>query len=167
MFARKLHALPQEGMGSVHMEPSMAAHSILVVEDDPLQQELTVIALHKVGVTEPVQCVSSGNAAISYIHGDREYVDRERFPRPTLVITDLQMPDGDGYSLLMYLQDHPDECQCRVAVFSSADDEVRIEKAKRLGASRYIVKPASLEAMCRLLDGLVHEAGCASAATPD
>ena len=136
----------------------MAARSSLVVEDDPLQQELTVIALHRVGVTEPVQCVSSGNAAISYINGDREYVDRVRFPPPKLVITDLQMPDGDGYSLLSYVQDHPDECQCQVAVLSSADDELRIEKAKRLGASQYIVKPASLEAMCRLLGALVHEA---------
>lgn len=135
----------------------MAAYSILVVEDDPLQRELTVIALQRVGVTEPVQCVSSGNAAISYISGDREYVDRERYPLPRLVITDLQMPDGDGYSLLSYLQDHPADCACRVAVFSSSDDELRIERAKRLGACRYVVKPASLEALCRSLDALVHE----------
>ena len=127
---------------------------VLLVEDDRSQQELTLAALRHIGVTEDVRCVSSGDAAIAYIHGEGEYHDRAAFPLPALIITDLQMPHGDGYSLLRYLTSHPAECACPVVVFSSSDDDEHISKASQLGASGYIVKPIAFSEICEVMRAL-------------
>jgi CheY-like chemotaxis protein len=127
---------------------------VLLVEDDRSQQELTLAALRHIGVTEDVRCVSSGDAAIAYIHGEGKYHDRATFPLPALIITDLQMPHGDGYSLLRYVTSHPAECACPVVVFSSSDDDEHISKARRLGASGYIVKPIAFSEICEVLRAL-------------
>lgn len=127
---------------------------VLLVEDDRSQQELTLAALRHIGVTQDVRCVSSGDAAIAYIHGEGEYQDRATFPLPALIITDLQMPHGDGYSLLRYLTSHPAECACPIVVFSSSEDDKHISKARQLGASGYIVKPMAFSEICEVLRAL-------------
>jgi CheY-like chemotaxis protein len=126
---------------------------ILVVEDDPNQQDLMLMTLRHIGVTEPIHFVSSGRAAIAYMQGEGQYVDRARFPSPTLIITDLQMPACDGYEFLAHLRDHP-SAPCPVVVFSSLDDEEHIAQTKQLGASIYIVKPMSFAETCRALRAL-------------
>lgn len=118
---------------------------ILVVDDDALQQELTVTALHHIGVMQPVHCVSSGSSAIAYVRGDGQYVDRVTFPYPELIITDLQMCDGDGYTLLLHLKSHSDGPHCPVLILSSMDDEAHITQARELGAAAYIVKPMTFD----------------------
>lgn len=85
---------------------------LLVVEDDPDQQELMQMTLQHIGVNEPICCLDSGMAAIAYLQGEGRYADRLRFPYPTLIITDLQMSAGDGYALLLHLQNHPNEQYC-------------------------------------------------------
>lgn len=124
---------------------------ILIVEDDPFQRDLTVMALRRIGVMQPVHCVDGGIAAVAYVQGSGAYADRKQFPLPNLIITDLQMPDGDGYTLLRFLQAQPGEAICRIVVFSSVDHPDRIDEARRLGASTYIVKPTAFDEMCRAL----------------
>lgn len=134
----------------------MSSHSlILVVEDDPCDQELMLMALRRIGFTEQVHCVDSALAAIAYIQGDGSYADRARFPHPTLIITDLQMPGGDGYSLLRHLRNYPDKQRCPVAVFSSLDDDEHIDQARQLGAVAYIVKPMTFAEICSALQALL------------
>lgn len=130
---------------------------ILVVEDDPNQQELMQMTLECIGVTEPIHCLGGGMAAIAYLQGEGPYADRAQFPYPTLIITDLQMPAGDGYALLLHLRNHPNEQHCPIAVFSSLDDEEHIAQAKQFGASTYIVKPMDFAQTCRALRVLFPE----------
>ena|SRR5437867_4665153 len=75
--------------------------TILLVEDDPNDQNLVEMALRDAGATGPIQSVSSGEQAIAYLAGDGQYSDRSRFPYPSFVITDLKMPNGDGFSVLL------------------------------------------------------------------
>jgi two-component system, response regulator len=124
---------------------SSCASSILVVEDDPNQQELMQMVLKHIGVTEPIHCAGDAMAAIAYLQGEGPY--------PTLIITDLQMSPGDGYALLLYLRNHPSVQHCPIVVFSSLNDEEHIARAKQLGAS-YIVKPMTFADTCRVLRAL-------------
>jgi CheY-like chemotaxis protein len=128
---------------------------ILVVEDDPNQQDLMHMTLQHIGVTDRIHFVGGGMAGIAYVQGEGPYVDRARFPYPTLIITDLQMSAGDGYALLAHLRDHPRKPACPIVVFSSLDDEAHITRAIQLGASSYIVKPMSFAETCRVLRGLI------------
>ena len=132
---------------------------LLVVEDDPDQQELMQLTLQHIGVNEPICCVDGGKDAIAYLQGEGRYADRVRFPYPTLIITDLQMSAGDGYALLFHLQNHPNKQYFPIVVFSSLDDEEHIAQAKQFGASTYIVKPIDFAETCRALRVLFPEGG--------
>lgn len=121
------------------------AHRILLVDDDLEIRYLTEHALTKAlpeGAT--IHAAGSGNEAIRYLIGEKEYADRTRFPFPTVIITDLSMPDGDGLALLEFLEVNPAWSIVPRIVFTSSDDDDDVRNAFRLRASAYHLKPTSL-----------------------
>ena len=123
---------------------SMATHGlrVLVVDDDIDDQFFSRLALESVlprGST--VHVVSSGNEGIAYMIGEGKYANRDVYPFPSLVITDLKMPDGDGFNVLEFLQNNPAWNVVPRLMFSNSahDDDVRT--AYMLGASAYHIKP--------------------------
>jgi CheY-like chemotaxis protein len=119
--------------------------AILIVDDNPNEQILFTRALRKLGIPNPIRCVSSGNKAIAYLNGDGMYADRSGFPYPTFILTDLKMPDGDGFRLLEDLKANPDWAVIPTVVFSGSTDTDDIKKCFMLGASSYFVKPSTLD----------------------
>ena len=71
----------------------------------------------------------------------------EKLPSWTfdLVITDLNMPNMDGFELIRSLRENPQYRELPVIILSSLDDSGSMEKGKALGISSYLVKPFSLE----------------------
>jgi two-component system, chemotaxis family, chemotaxis protein CheY len=71
----------------------------------------------------------------------------EKLPSWTfdLVITDLNMPNMDGFELIRSLRENPQYRELPVIILSSLDDSGSMEKGKSLGISSYLVKPFSLE----------------------
>jgi CheY-like chemotaxis protein len=125
--------------------------NILIVDDDPDSQEMLVLAFQRIGVSSKVRTVNSGNAAVAYLKGAAEFSDRMRFPYPSLLITDLKMPHGDGFTLLEQLKSTPQHRVVPTVVMSASSDEDDVKKSYMLGASSYFVKPAEFEALERLL----------------
>jgi CheY-like chemotaxis protein len=114
------------------------AHRILLVDDDLGEQFLTGRALEKVmPVGSSVHIVGSGNEAIAYMIGEGVFADRERHPFPTLVITDLKMTDGDGFSVLEFMQANPGWSVVPRVMYSTSDDPDDIRTSYLLGASVY------------------------------
>lgn len=130
--------------------------NILIVDDDPDAQEMFVLAFQRVGVSSRIECVGSGSEAVEYVRGEGHFSDRQRFPYPSLLITDLKMPHGDGFSLLEQLKSTPPYRVIPTIVMSTSSDEDDIRRSYMLGASSYFVKPTGFEALERLLK-LIHE----------
>ena len=107
-------------------------------------------AFRRLKIPNPVACVDSGNDAIRYLNGNGEYSDRKRFPYPTYIITDLKMPDGDGFALLQNLKSNPEWAVIPTIILSGSADLDDIKKSFLLGASAYFVKPNTLEGLERL-----------------
>ena len=128
-----------------------ANFTILVVEDDPDDQDLITLAFRQNGVTQGIQCLDGGQEAISYLKGDGKYSDRSRFPYPTFIMTDLKMSIGDGMSVLEHLKSVPEWAIIPTVAFSGSEDPDDIKKSYMLGASSYIVKPADFTEMRRVL----------------
>ncbi len=80
---------------------------ILLIEDDRNDQLLIEHAFRSIGVEMPIRIVDNGQQALDYLNGDGKYQDRERFPFPTTIITDLKMPKLDGFGVLERLKDNP------------------------------------------------------------
>lgn len=117
-------------------------HRILIIDDDLDQQFLEKRALQKVlNGRSTINLVCSGKEAIAYMMGEGEFSDRARFPFPSLMITDLNMNDGDGFDVLEFMQANPAWNVVPRIVFSSSTDDDDVRTAYFLGASAYHCKP--------------------------
>lgn len=127
------------------------APTILVVEDDPNDQMLLLRGFKKIGMTGPIFAVGDGIEAIEYMMGEGKFADRQKFPYPTFIITDLKMPRSDGFAVLEFLKGNPDWAVIPTVVFSSSSDPDDIKKSYMLGASSYHIKPGNTEALTHQL----------------
>lgn len=126
------------------MADSLMTHGlrVLVIDDDLDDQFFSQLALEKVlPAGSTVQTVNSGNQGIAFMIGEGKFSDRSAYPFPSLIITDLKMPDGDGFNVLEFLQNNPAWNVVPRLMFSSSDHEDDVRTAYMLGASAYHMKP--------------------------
>lgn len=120
---------------------------ILLVDDDSIALELITLAFRRAGVTASINCASSAGEAIAYLKGEGTFANRLTYPYPSLLVTDLDMPNGDGFMLLQSLQARPRYRIVPTIVMSSSEDEDDIKACYVLGASTYVVKPRGFSAL--------------------
>lgn len=127
--------------------------NILLVDDDENDRFLIAAAFVSMGLSA-VHSVVSAEAAIAYLDGSHLYADRTVHPYPDFVITDLKMPESDGFTVLEYLRQTPDSTITRTVVLTGSQDNVDVMKAYSLGAWAYHVKPSSPDALRSLIKAL-------------
>jgi len=118
--------------------------AILLVEDDPDDVALTRHAFQKARLANPMFVVRDGEEALEYLTGQGPYGDRERFPRPFLILLDLHMPKLNGFEVLRWIKSQPELAGIRVVVLTSSQDQRDFRDASGLGADSYYRKPGSL-----------------------
>jgi CheY-like chemotaxis protein len=128
--------------------------TILVVDDDPNDLMLVQSAFQAAGVTSRIQTATSGQEAIAYLSGEGIFADRDVYVYPDFVITDLKMPNGDGFAVLEHFKENPEWAVIPTVVLSGSQDNDDIKKAYLLGASAYHVKPSSPIALRTLVKAL-------------
>ncbi|MBH8563241.1 response regulator [Nostoc sp. CENA67] len=129
--------------------------TILLAEDDSNQVLLIRRALRKANLTQLLQVVSDGEAAIAYLCGEGSYADRKSYPLPILVLLDLKMPRKSGFEVLEWLKQQPELKRLPVIVLTTSTEMHDIQKAYDLGVNSYLVKPVAfndLTAMIKLLE---------------
>lgn len=133
-------------------------HHILLVDDDLGQQFLSRRALAKaLGERSTIQLVGGGNEAIAYMIGEGAFADRQRHPFPTLIITDLHMPDGDGFDVLEFLQCNPQWSVVPRILLSASDNDDDVRTAFFLGVSAYHQRGLDLDGcMRRIVEYWIH-----------
>lgn len=124
---------------------------ILVVDDDPNDLFFIQAAFAFVGARGVIKTAGSGHEAIAYLKGVGEFADRQAYPLPDFVITDLKMPDGDGFCLLEFLRNNPGLLAVPALVLSGSQDNDDIKKAYLLGAGSYHMKPSSTHDLRQLV----------------
>ena len=82
--------------------------AILLVEDDENDIVLVQRAIHASSAGHWLHAVRDGEQAIAYLKGLNEFADRERFPLPNIVLTDLKMPKMGGLELLHWVRANPE-----------------------------------------------------------
>ena len=123
---------------------------ILLVEDNPMDTELALLAFRKAHVETPVHTASTGEVALDYMHGRGIYADREAFPLPRVVLLDLKLPGISGFDVLHDLKTTPYLRRVPVVVLTSSREERDRTRTYDEGANSHVVKPMASEQMVEL-----------------
>lgn len=114
--------------------------TILLAEDDEDDVLLLRTALMEAGLSVPLQVVPDGEQAIAYLSGEGIHSDRTKFPIPSLMFLDLNMPRKNGFEVLRWVRENPEVKRLPIVVLSSSTQGPHINKAYELGANSYLVK---------------------------
>lgn len=118
---------------------------ILLVEDNPDDEELTLMALKQSHVLNLVIVVRDGEEALEYLFCTGRYSDQEPFALPQVVLLDLKLPKLSGLDVLKRLRaDRRTELLPVVILTSSSEDE-DILSSYRSGANSYVRKPVEFQ----------------------
>jgi two-component system response regulator len=128
--------------------------TILVVEDDDNDLMFLKMAMKKAGVTNPIQVAKDGQEVLDYFQGSDKFADRSEFPFPYLVLLDLKLPYVMGLDVLAWIRAQPQFESTIVIVLTSSRHTHDIRTAYELGANAYLVKPADLNALERMVGAL-------------
>ena len=95
--------------------------TILLVEDDPGDQELTRRALEDDVVHTDLRIVNDGKEALDYLRREGAFTDPNTSPRPDLILLDLNMPRIDGRQVLEQVREDPDISRIPVIALTTSD----------------------------------------------
>ncbi len=118
---------------------------ILLVEDNPEDGELTLRALRKANLANPIHVVEDGTEALDYLFGAGQEPGKGEPHHPKVVILDLKLPKVSGLDVLRRIKSDPATRTIPVVVLSSSREEPDIKTAYALGVNSYIVKPVDFE----------------------
>jgi CheY-like chemotaxis protein len=128
--------------------------TVLYVEDEASDLFFMQRAFHKAQIGSWLQSVGNGQEAVDYLAGCGAYADRVRYPAPTLVLLDLNLPRLSGFEVLQWMRGRPELAALPVIIFSSSSCPEDKAKAAALGAQEYVEKPQSARGFVDVVERL-------------
>ena len=120
----------------------MTHRAVLYVEDEADDVFFMERAFQKAGLTHTLYAVGDGHQAIAYLAGEQPF-NRRTHPLPCAMLLDLNLPRISGFDVLGWVRAHPELRDLPVIVFSSSGRWEDRERAEKLGATQYLLKPIS------------------------
>jgi two-component system response regulator len=114
---------------------------ILLVEDNPDDEELTLLALKQSNIVNEVIVARDGVEALDYLFATGQHAGRDPSRLPQLVLLDLKLPRQDGLEVLRRLRADPRTQLIPVVVLTCSSEEEDVVASYRLGANSYVRKP--------------------------
>ena len=139
---------------NVPIEDRTLTHKmILLVEDDPNDEELTLRALRKSNVMNEVVIARDGEEALHYLFGTGPYVARDIDLQPAVVLLDLKLPKVGGVDVLRAIRSNPRTRRLPVVVLTNSTEQRDLDAVYELGANSFIYKPIDFE---KFMDAVGH-----------
>ncbi|TWI53863.1 response regulator receiver domain-containing protein [Pseudomonas duriflava] len=113
---------------------------ILLIEDNPHDLELTLVALERSQLANEVIVVRDGAEALDYLHRRGAYASRAE-GNPAVMLLDLKLPKVDGLEVLKNVRESLSLRSVPVVMLTSSREEPDLERAYELGVNAYVVKP--------------------------
>ena len=119
----------------------MDHRSILLVEDNPDDIELTLRALKKNNIANEVIVAKDGVEALDYLFGMGAHAGRDKSKMPTVILLDLKLPRMNGLEVLQRLRADKRTKLLPIVILTSSKEERDMIDGYKFGANSYIHKP--------------------------
>lgn len=126
---------------------------ILLVEDNPHDLELTLIALEKSQLANEVKIARDGAEALDYLRNENQFADRP-VGNPAVILLDLKLPKVDGLEVLKVVRSTPSLRSVPVVMLTSSKEEQDLLRSYELGVNAYVVKPVDFGDFVRAIADL-------------
>jgi CheY-like chemotaxis protein len=113
---------------------------ILLVEDDPKDEELTLTALEEYNLANEVTVARDGEEALEYLYSRGKFKTRSN-DSPSVILLDLKLPKVDGLEVLKQIKSEEKLRMIPVVVLTSSKEEKDMVASYKLGVNAYVVKP--------------------------
>ncbi len=123
----------------------MQKKTVLLVEDNPDDEMLTLRALRKHNLANDIMVARDGQEALDYLFAQGEFSERDINQLPQLILLDLKLPKVDGLDVLEQLRTNPVTKNVPVVVLTSSNEEQDLLKSYDLGVNSYVRKPVDFE----------------------
>ncbi|SPJ13848.1 Response regulator receiver protein [Syntrophobacter sp. SbD2] len=124
---------------------------VLMADDDEDDCLLVESAFKEMDLAYELRFVGDGRELLDYLYNEGDFSDLEKYPRPNLILLDLNMPRIDGREALAIIKSDPQLNNIPILILTTSGEERDIALAKRAGASAFLSKP---EAFADLTDML-------------
>lgn len=115
--------------------------TILLVEDNPDDEELTLRALQRNNISNQVVVVRDGQEAVDWLEGTGPHAGRDPADIPALILLDLKLPKVDGLDVLRRLRANPRTALVPVVILTSSKEDRDRASGYQSGANSYVQKP--------------------------
>lgn len=126
---------------------------ILLVEDNPKDLELTLVALERTHLANDVVTARDGEEALDYLFSRGSYKDRQK-GNPAVVLLDLKLPKVDGLEVLRNIRSTEDLRRLPVVILTSSREEQDVVNSYNLGVNAYVVKPVGFREFIQAIQDL-------------
>ena len=123
----------------------MSAKTILLIEDNPSDIELTQRALERSHVANELVVAHDGQEALDYLFGSGEHAGRDVAALPSVTLLDLHLPLVPGLDVLRAIRADPRTRRMPVVILTSSNEERDVAAGYDLGVNSYIQKPVDFE----------------------
>ncbi len=127
---------------------------LLLAEDNPSDVELTLRALRKSNLVNPVFVVNDGQEVLDYVFRSGAHKERRGEKLPRAILLDLKLPKISGLDVLRAIKSDGRTKSVPVIVLTSSKEDPDIKAAYRLGANSYVVKPVEFNAFIDAMGNL-------------
>lgn len=118
---------------------------ILLVEDNPDDEALTLRAFKKSNIPTRVVVAHDGVEALDYLFATGPHAERDESENPSLVLLDLKLPKIDGLEVLQRIRNDERTQLLPVVILTSSKEDQDLRKVYSLGANSYIRKPVDFD----------------------
>jgi CheY-like chemotaxis protein len=126
---------------------------ILLVEDNPKDLELTLLALEKSNLANDVITVRDGKEALEYLFRTGPFESRAA-GNPAVILLDLKLPKVDGIEVLERVKADPDLQSVPVVMLTTSREEKDLVRSYKLGVNAYVVKPVAFKEFIEAIQDL-------------
>ncbi|BCG26662.1 response regulator [Pseudomonas tohonis] len=122
----------------------MMLKPILLIEDNPRDLELTLVALERSQLANDVIVLRDGAEALDYLFRRNDHAQRAD-GNPAVMLLDLKLPKIDGLEVLKAVRDTPELRSIPIVMLTSSREEPDLQRAYELGVNAYVVKPVEFK----------------------